>query len=832
VWDQINRLFRHELVPFPNPASSSTRHPLVHLLRAGAKRLSFRRPHLATLVIAFVCTVQAQDLSPRPPESRPAIPPIIQEPNTDTTYKALRSIGTGEVLTVKNVVLKRDAATFTLTGAITFLAPVRGKVTGAVFFGTGTLELIPPIEVEKKSLAELTKEPALHEEFDQAVFRFTDDTFDELKKQASPAASSEGDPVTALGHVQKYLRKERKYNLDGRILEDVLASNPGGLFWAFIRGRHVSSKLLFSVDPHGLSELGLAPEEVALSTYEDRKWGTWAAFHFSDEYKTHQARGSQYSLTIDIEHQKLDTTFDKSGKLDGIAQTTFLSTVDGLRVVPFRLFSTLRVRNVLDAAGNPLDFIQESKDEDADFFVILPKPMAKGERITLTTIYSGKEAVINVGGGNYFPVARDDWYPNTTFGDYATYELTFRVPKQLTMVATGLPGRNYVEGDQRVTEWKADVPQAVAGFNFATYKKEEATSLEDKYVIEGYANTEGGARSDMLRREVAEAQLAIHLYTDYFGPAPYQRLALTEQPANYFGQSWPALIYLPAMSFQAIYGSSYNAMTHGFTRAVASHEIAHQWFGHTLGIPSYRDNWLSEGFAHFASSLYLQSVYSDQPDTYRDFLKDWKIELLEKNREGKRAIDVGSVTMGYRLGNTKVGFDVNRLIYDKGGYILHMLRMMMWNPRDKDEPFKVMMRDYVRSYYNRISSTEDFKEVVERHMTREMDQQGNGKMDWFFNQFVYGTALPDYSLESSFAPAPNGFTMTAKITQSNVDDAFMMPVPLYLDFGNNKIVRVGSVRMVGNTTVPLSVPLTGITEAPKRALLNYNFDVLSTNNGK
>ena len=74
--------------------------------------------------------------------------------------------------------------------------------------------------------------------------------------------------------------------------------------------------------------------------------------------------------------------------------------------------------------------------------------------------------------------------------------------------------------------------------------------------------------------------------------------------------------------------------------------------------------------------------------------------------------------------------------------------------------------------------------------------------------------------------------MTTKITQSNVDDTFMMPVPLYLDFGNNKIVRVGSVRMVGNTTVPLSVPLTGITEAPKRALLNYNFDVLSTNNGK
>jgi aminopeptidase N len=335
----------------------------------------------------------------------------------------------------------------------------------------------------------------------------------------------------------------------------------------------------------------------------------------------------------------------------------------------------------------------------------------------------------------------------------------------------------------------------------------------------------------MLRREVAEAQLAIHLYTDYFGPAPYQRLALTQQPANYFGQSWPALVYLPARSFQQVYGRGMNALSHGFSRAVTPHEIAHQWFGHAVGIPSYRDNWLSEGFAHFAASLYLQSVYSDD-DTYTDFLKGWKNDLLEKNQEGKRPIDVGSVTMGYRLGNTKVGFDVNRLIYPKGGYILHMLRMMMWDPVNKDAAFKAMMHDYVQTYYNRVSSTEDFKEVLERHMTRLMNQTGDGKMDWFFNEFVYGTYLPDYKLESSFTPITNGFTMNLKITQSNVDDKFMMPVPVYLDFGNKKVVRIGSVHVTGNSTVPLTVPLTNISEPPKRVLLNYNFDILSTENGK
>ena len=787
------------------------------------------------LVSPFVHLLSGQELAQRSGTPRPSIPAEAQEANTHPTYKALRNIGSGETFPVKDLVLKRDAGTFALTGALSFLAPVNGKVTGAVFFGHGSFDLTPPIEVEKKSLAELTKEPSLHEEFEQAVFRFTDSTFEEVKKAAGVASgsvSSGGDVAGALAGVQKYLRKDRKYNLDGRILEDVLAAPQGGLFWAFIQGKKVSSKMLFAIDPHGLTQFRMAPEEVALVTYEDRKAGEWAGFHFSDEYKTGKARGSQRNLTIDIEHQNLDTTIEKGGKLDGVSQTTFVSAVDGLRVVPFDLFSTLRVRNVLDGEGKPLDFVQEKKEEDGNFFVILAKPLAKGERATITTAYSGKDAVIDAGFGNYFPVARVDWYPNTTFGDYATYEMTFHVPKGLTMVATGIPGKTYAEGDQVTTEWKADVPQAVAGFNFATYKKEEAVAEDEHYKIEGYANTSEYALTSMLKREVAEGQLAVHLYTDYFGPIPYQRLALTEQPTNRFGQSWPALIYLPHASFEKVYGEGDNAASHGFWRAVAPHEVAHQWFGHTVGIPSYRDNWLSEGFAHFAASLYLQTVYSEQPDTYRDFLKEWKEELLKKNKEGKRPIDVGSVTMGYRLGNSKVGFEPNRLIYNKGGYILHMLRMMMWNPQTKDAAFKAMMHDYVHSFYNQLSSTEDFKEVVERHMTREMNQTNNGKMDWFFNQYVYGTYLPDYSLESSFAPIKNGFQMNLKITQSNVDEKFVMPVPIYLDFGGGKIIKIGAVRVVGNSTTPLSVPLTDISEPPKRVLLNYNFDILSTENGK
>ena len=339
MWDQINRLFRHELVPFPDPASSSSRHPLVHPLRAGAKRLSFRHPLLATLVIAFACTVQAQDLSPRPPDRRPALPPIIQEPNTDATYRALRSIGTGEVLTVKNVVLKRDAATFTLTGTVTFLAPVQGKVTGAVFFGQGTLELIPPIEVEKKSLAELTKEPALHEEFDQAVFRFTDDTFDELKKQSSPAASSEGDPVD-----QPWARCRSISGRNANIISTVASSR------TFSRPTRRSVLGLHSRPPRQqqTSFLPSTRTDSASSVWRPRKSPYplmrtesgapgLPSISPTNTRLIRPAAASTASRSIS-NIRRLEATFDKSGKLDGIAQTTFVSTVDGLRVVPFDLF--------------------------------------------------------------------------------------------------------------------------------------------------------------------------------------------------------------------------------------------------------------------------------------------------------------------------------------------------------------------------------------------------------------------------------------------------------------------------------------------------------------
>jgi aminopeptidase N len=167
-----------------------------------------------------------------------------------------------------------------------------------------------------------------------------------------------------------------------------------------------------------------------------------------------------------------------------------------------------------------------------------------------------------------------------------------------------------------------------------------------------------------------------------------------------------------------------------------------------------------------------------------------------------------------------------QLIYPKGAFVLQMIRMMMWSGRTQDEDFIAFMKDFVHTYYNRDASTEDFKDVLEKHMTPAMDLDGNHKMDWFFNEYVYGTALPSYSFDYSFTPSPDGMTMKFKITQSKVDDSFRMVIPIYLELADGHIARLGTIPIVGNKTEEHEVPLKGLTQVPRRAMLNYNYDVL------
>jgi hypothetical protein len=790
--------------------------------------------------------------------------------NSDPTYQALRQQGqdfTGEYAQVTNLVLRRDAATFTLrSGELYFLPAVEGRVTGAVFIGEGEMSLTPPVKHEQRSLALFTGEPSITEQFTKLTLRFTDKTYAEVKASPQARLSTNGPQAQRARDIfrdnQALLRTRLRANMELRTLVDLYTPERPGFFVAFIGGKRFE-KLVFQIDPLGIPEV--SPEEVLLSSYGETDGGLWTAFHLSDEYKSGKGNSDEDHRIFDITHHEIDGAI-KGTQLAATDTLTLRPLVPNSRVLPFDLFPTLRVGRVRDEQGRDLQFIQESKGRDADFALIWPEPLEVGRSYKVSVEYQGGEVLQDYGGGNFIlsPSARTNWHPNnlgTQAGDRATFDMTFRYPKGKTLIGTGAPSAATTEdGGYAVSRWSSgQMELAVTGFNYGVFKKKEVLDKDTGYNIEFYGNEgltnqlrqasngegprgrtppqtfiEGSKLSaadglisttGMADSMIADAENSTRIYNAYFGKLPYTRVALTQQPAPNFGQAWPTLVYMPYTAFldstqRMLLTDNIMAATNDFYEYVGPHEVAHQWWGHIVGWKSYRDQWMSEGFAEFSASLWVQAVKGN--DKFVDFWETQRRRIVESRPQTRdiKPYTVGPVTQGYRLNSAKTGGVAQFMIYPKGAYILYMIRMMMFDRKTGDQRFKEMMQDFVKTNYNRDVSTEDFKRAVEKHITPEMDLDENGRMDWFFNEWVYGTEMPSYRLEYSL----DGNVLTGRVTQSGVSDGFAMLVPIYVDLGKGW-VRLGAATIRGNSTTDLGqirLPAT-----PKRVAIAPYKDILA-----
>ena len=224
-------------------------------------------------------------------------------PNSDPVYAALRNITLGgEAVSVANFSLKRDAGRFLLrSGTVCFVPPVNGKVTGAVFAGDGVFTLEPPVPAERASLKLLTKQDEFSERFERLVLRFTDSTYDEIKKAGSPASGT--CDAGLLKDSQNATRHKIKSNLEIQILEEILSPEPRNLFFAFIHGKNYEDKEIYEIDPNVNSG------QVSFWTCSETKWGDWAEFNYSERHPA-----GSFGNTVHIEHQQLDTAIDKTAR--------------------------------------------------------------------------------------------------------------------------------------------------------------------------------------------------------------------------------------------------------------------------------------------------------------------------------------------------------------------------------------------------------------------------------------------------------------------------------------------------------------------------------------
>ncbi len=765
-------------------------------------------------------------------------------------YGQLRQLaGSNQLAVAENVDWKKDAARFHFTnGHMALAAPVAGKVLGAVFTGDGNFTLDPPTPTEQHQIARFAKSPKLNDTFHQAVFLFTDDSPGELGKLMD--FKPQGDAATTgktLDDAQKKYAESfndwtdnvRKgnfemRNLPARMLADLTDPTSRGFFLANFKGGH-SGNLLFVISWNRpsplLPSLPNGEEETLIHYNRGNYWEWWAGFHLLSEY-ARNPHTDHIKLLAHCSKETIDAIINNHARLSATAEMQAEVPTVPVRLIPLSLSGVLRIQTVTDGAGNKLDFIQEDRKLDSDPWVILPAPAEPGHSFTLKITYaedstSESHIIKQRGSGLYYVTSRESWYPS--FGnmyDRTEFHLRITCPEKYKMAATGRLVKTQKDQGALTTEWESQIPFTVVGFNYGDFVTKSAS--DPKLTVTAYAGKEIPNELKQVQNELdiaglatrsnAEAQYAIltggfdtasnaqyaakvslaamRLYEDYFGPLPFKTVSVTEQPIRGYAQSWPTLIFLP-------YDSLLDATTRNnlhlqdtaeeqeFYDLVAAHEMSHQWWGHLVGWKTYRDQWLSEGFAEFSSALYLQASEPKKWDNFWDIKRKW---LLGTDRAGKRPVDIGPLVLNDQLNSYLEPNASTLLIYEKGAYVLEMLRMILEDTKAKnpDATFISIMHDFTSTYAGKNASTADFQHIVEKHVGQPMD--------WFFKEWVYGDETPTYNFSYQLQDAGNGkTTVTFNLTQSGVSDSFQMGVPLYFTY-KGKTGRLGFVQMKGSTT--------------------------------
>ena len=691
-------------------------------------------------------------------------------------------------------------------GAFQFVQPVEGRITGAVFVGSGSWELHPANEAERRALGVRTGQrgfEVLTDRFDEVVLLFTDATEAEIRKAGSEGGAAPARAGGAWDDFRSRQRKDLEINLQIRLLWDVLAKTDpaSGVFLAGLAGKSLPAGIV-AVDPLGLT--WFAPDEMP-GAENSAFWVTAELDRGFWYLARRKAEGvsSPRPPFADAEHYTIDSRITESTRLAGTTTIRFKAQVPGLRVLPLLLFDKLRIQEAAYSEGEaesdpwtPAAFVQEKEEEDSNPAVVLPAAPPPGVAVRVRLRYEGKEVLYDTGDGSFAVRARQSWYPNMgSFRDLATFDLSYRTPKGKQIVSVGQRVSEKTEGNDLVSTWKSALPVRVAGFNYGKFRKLDTDDKDSGMKLEVFTNPgtpdiiqeinlalqqggsfDSGGPSDARAEDFWGTQAGIHnltmdtetfakgamadglnsvrMYTAYFGPIAEKHLAITQQAQWFFGQSWPSLIFLPYLA--VLDGTQRRELglggsgTNDFVDLVGPHEVAHQWWGHSVGWDSYRDVWLSEGFSEFSASLVMQRTlglrrYADYWERSRKFILDKPPGSVLSNDQA------GPISLGGRLSTRQTPWAYSALVYLKGAYVLQMLRSLMWDTkaRPPDAAFIAMMKDFATAYADRNASTRDFQNVVERHMTPAMDMTKDGRMDWFFKQWVHGPTFPATSPRST-----------------------------------------------------------------------------------
>jgi hypothetical protein len=473
---------------------------------------------LAVLPLPRAWSAQAD-----PPQ---AVPAQARLPGpAESLYLQLSStaLDPGRVFKVRGASLERSAIHITLDdGTIAFTKDVLGRITGAFFEGDGEVLLVPPSDVERRSMSLFTGMAILEERFSTAYFRFNDNTAAELQPglrapdQAEEFAArwdktarnlASGDAMRLLASFSQMLpiaattipkdSPVAKADPEDRMLHARLQGSTLGVFDIF-----------FDSTAGEQVEAGQARTAENGTVYYD----VWTSFSTEDAGRRRVAR-KEIPQTLPAETEThedpifvrsyvIDAHVKPPKELDAAVNLQLDVVRGGSCFLMFELSRFLHIQSV-EADGSAVEFIQNPAVEGTRLArsgndlvaVILPRLARKGQKISLRFVYGG-EVLAEAGKGLLYVGARGTWYPNRGLA-MADFDLTFHYPPGWTLLATGKPSPISTPStkpphtppqnasDEQVGHWVSERPIPVAGFNLGKYVR--AVAQAGNVIVETYA---------------------------------------------------------------------------------------------------------------------------------------------------------------------------------------------------------------------------------------------------------------------------------------------------------------------------------------------------------
>ncbi|MCE2540289.1 MAG: hypothetical protein J4G16_07850 [Acidobacteria bacterium] len=483
-------------------------------------------------------------------------------------------------------------------------------------------------------------------------------------------------------------------------------------------------------------------------------------------------------------------------------------------------------------AGEQLHYVQATHDRrfsedlhDPWLTVLLPRPVGAGERFVLEIAYEAELIERLRDASGYLLKDTGLWIPRHPDNRRRRFDLTFRTPEDLRIASGGALLDERVEDDTRIMRWVTNRPvRGTMSFHMGRFEVDEVTR-DGLPPIAVYADRNHVGFAPGNREKTLEDLVgSLRTYIDYFGPYPFDSLLVTETRSS-GGQAFPGLVLLTFQVFGALHT--------GESELFRAHEVAHQWWGAGADWESYRDQWITEGFANYSAALYVLAGLGEE-DQFRDMLDAWRLDALGEVNVGQgfgkrygfvpaviRESDgneSGPLVAGFRLRTTDTPFDYRLIVYEKGAFVLHMLRMLLMDLETGDDRrFRDLMRGFMDAHVGRVASTRAFEAAV--------TEAFGEPMDWFFDQWVYGVDVPTYRPDLEVSPlrdAREPFVLHGRVRQEDVPPGFRMAVPIRLEFRDREPIvhRV----WIDRPEVEVEIPLPA---EPARIDFNYLHGVLA-----